>query len=311
MRNSPALPTRSMAVTRRRQRARATIPALPADLLAHVTRVSCSAHLIVLMQTVCWAWHEAVTSVQEELWKLAAIEKFPRVSALLAATPSAQGVSFREVYRSQLRAQSKPPRPRPDRPLFLPTFPLSDFVFTFELQVGSQQLSWTGGLDCRDGHAEAVLSMPPDSSLWQKQPKEIRKLVVERDNWTSHMTDCVRLSVLVTWRMRTVRLVHNVKPEDFDDSSNLMTIRFDYSKLPTRSNQVLRELFSTDTPMDASCKLEPATGRVTMAWEVEWSEEGSDSQHLQYNNMDEEEMRVYLERCIPWDGKVFGRPRPF
>ena len=295
-----------MVVTRR---GRAALVALPADLLAHVVRMSCSARLLILMQSVSRAWREAVLAVHEELWKLAVLTEFPRVRALLAASPQSDGVSFRDVYRSQLEAQSLPPQPvawRRSPPE--PTCQGTDFVFTFELKSGDHLSSWTGQLRWshhnQTGKRWLALRMPRETSLWQAGTSCPLKTIVQQ--W---MTDPdgaaeLHLSMFVTWRMRTVRIVHKQKLAKYELINN--SVWFKRAELPIKSDEPWG--LSNNTPLHAARRhaefgINVATGRLAMSWRIDQAaEQGSDQ--IQATPMTKREALVYLERCVPWPERL-------
>ena len=287
-----------MVVTRR---GRAALVALPADLLAHVARMSCSARLLILMQSVSRAWREAVLAVHEELWRLAVLTKFPRVRALLAASPQLDGVSFRDVYRSQLKAQRLPPQPvdwRRSPPK--PTCKLNDFVFTLELKSGDALLSWTGQLSWT-ASAEMTFCTPSKAPLWQAGAPCPLSTIVQR--WVADPNGAteVHLLVFVTWRMRTVRIMHEQKLARHDVIRDL--VRFKRAELPIKSNGS-SPLHGPDTPLHAARRhaavgIHVATGRLLMTWDIEQApEQGSDE--IEATPMTRTEALVYLERCVPW-----------
>lgn len=296
-----------MVVTRR---GRAALVALPADLLAHVARMSCSARLLILMQSVSRAWREAVLAVHEELWKLAVLTEFPRVKALLAASPQSDGVSFRDVYRSQLEAQSLPPQPvawRRSPPE--PTCQGTDFVFTFELKSGDHLSSWTGQLrwshHTQAGNRYLVLRMPRETSLWQAGTSCPFKTTVQQ--W---MTDPdgaaeLHLSMFVTWRMRTVRIVHKQKLAKYEPIND--AVWFMRAELPIKSDGSWY-LPGPDTPLHAARRhaavgIHVATGRLAMSWDIEQArEQGSDQ--IRATPMTKREALIYLERCVPWPERL-------
>ena len=292
-----------MVVTRR---GRAALVALPADLLAHVARMSCSARLLILMQSVSRAWREAVLAVHEELWKLAVLTEFPRVRALLAASPQSDGVSFRDIYRSQLEAQRLPPRPVDSgRSPPKPTCQQNDFVFTLELKCGDHRSSWTGQLRWshhnQAGNRWLALRMPRETSLWQAGTSCPLKTIVQQ--W---MTDPdgaaeVHLSMLVTWRMRTVRIVHKHKLAKYEPIND--SVWFKRAELPIKSDESWK-LHGPDTPLHAARRhaefgINVATGRLAMSWRIDQAaEQGSDQ--IRATPMTRREALVYLERCVPW-----------
>ena len=293
-----------MVVTRR---GRAALVALPADLLAHVARMSCSARLLVLMQSVSRAWREAVLAVHEELWRLAVLTEFPRVKALLAASPQSDGVSFRDVYRSQLKAQRLPPQPvdwRRSPPK--PTCKLNDFVFTLELKSGDALLSWTGQLSWTKS-AETTFCTPSKAPLWQAGTSCPLSTIVQR--WVTDPNGAaeVHLSVFVTWRMRTVRIMHDQKLARLGGTTSILNlVRNGRAELPIKSDP--DTLHGPDTPLHrarrhAAISIHVATGRLMMTWDIEQApEQGSDD--IEAAPMEKREALVYLERCVPWPERL-------
>ena len=301
-----------MVVTRRGLAARV---ALPADLLAHVARMSCSARLLILMQSVSRAWREAVLAVHEELWKLAVLTKFPRVKALLAASPQSDEISFRDIYRSQSKAERLPPQPvewRRSPPK--PTCKLNDFVFTLELKSGDALLSWTGQLRWTSS-AETTFRNTSKAPLWQAGAPCPLSTIVQR--WVADPNGAaeVHLSVFVTSRMRTVRIMHERKLARLGGTTSILNlVRNGRAELPIKHDTSWMLLDGPDTPLHrarrhAAISIHVPTGRFLMTWDIEQApEQGSDD--IEAAPMTRREALVYLERCVPWPERLTPAMNP-
>ena len=129
---------------------------LPADLIVHVAVQLCSGPGLTRMECTCSAWRAAIRSPgpEEMLWKLATLEKFPRIERVLKAKPTTK--TWREIYRS-LHCTAPVARPKPKA---------EDFVLSFELKKGEQMLA----------EGAVPLESPPEhgkhlnsASLWEPE----------------------------------------------------------------------------------------------------------------------------------------------
>ena len=113
--------------------------ALPRELLELVAFALPSAKDLVALQQANVTWRDILRGL-DELWRLLALRRFPRLAAILRCVGAATPPSYRELYRRQLMAECA------DRPKAAVTPPsLADFVFTVEVHSSGQlKASWTG-----------------------------------------------------------------------------------------------------------------------------------------------------------------------
>lgn len=266
----------------------------------------CAARILLAIQAVCRNWRNALVTASEDLWRHFTLAAFPRVSAILSARPASGAFCWRDVYRSQARAQRLPPRPTDGRPaLPQPTCELSHYVFTFELSIRGVKATWTGNVlaklgQYRHGLPSLHLEMPAGVRLWQKPPIALCELV-QLSRWTDDDTSDIRVSILVTdGQMRTVRLVDGETLQEYDD--RLEQFHFDMAQLPIKSNRLARDLFFTDAPLTLRCLLHLRTGQMELNPSVDMAPENDTS--MDCFDMTMPQMLTYLERCVPWDGVV-------
>ena len=180
---------------------------LPADLIVHVAVQLCSGPGLTRMECTCSAWRAAIRSPgpEEMLWKLATLEKFPRVERVLKAKPTTK--TWREIYRSLHRtAPVAPPKPKAE-----------DFVLSFELKKGEQMLA-EGAVPLESPHEDAeYLESAP---LWE--PEQAPKVL--RDHWddpgTFWESPPPLLSIWVTRDLQTVPLYVEARCEGGDEGAS-------------------------------------------------------------------------------------------
>ena len=181
---------------------------LPADLIVHVAVQLGSGPGLTCMECTCSGWRAAIRSPgpEEMLWKLVALEKFPRVERVLKVKPTTK--TWREIYRSQHRT-APVARPKPKA---------EDFVLSFELKKGEQMLA----------EGAVPLESPPDdaqhlksASLWE--PEQAPKVL--QDAWddpspTLWDPPLPLLSIWVTRDLQTVPLYVEAGCEDGEEGAS-------------------------------------------------------------------------------------------
>ena len=100
------------------------VPELPRELVVSIALAAKDGRVLATMLQVCRAWRVALTAESAKLWREAALAQFPRLKSLVSC-PMPRELNFRELYRSQARADG------PQRVVQLP--PLSDYILTAEL----------------------------------------------------------------------------------------------------------------------------------------------------------------------------------
>ena len=77
---------------------------LPAEIIVRiVTMPNCSAPKIIAMSSTCQGWHAALHDESELLWRIAALGRFPRLAAIVAAVPTTE--PWLEIYKIQYRSE--------------------------------------------------------------------------------------------------------------------------------------------------------------------------------------------------------------
>lgn len=120
-----------MRVARPSPASGALLAALPAELLALVTRDVHSAACVGHMAAVCKSFRAVCES--EGVWQALAFAHFPRLRALLQHMPQPHP-PYRQLFRQQHRAE------RPRRPMPKPSTSRSDYVYTVELRRSAKDL---------------------------------------------------------------------------------------------------------------------------------------------------------------------------
>ena len=141
--------------------------------------------------------HLILCDHQEELWRAAALSRFPRLVKILVASGRAPS-SFRALYADQLRAESRemPAADAHGEP------ELSDFVFTVEVRFdGNLAGSWTGKVENPD-----ELSGSPVVRVWEHEPEWFASLLAEPLPVAAAGCTC---TAYLTHELRTTCIYHN------------------------------------------------------------------------------------------------------
>jgi len=168
-------------------------PDLPAELVVHMAKSSCTAPLLTTISALCHSWRAAIAPEGEVLWQMATIARFPRVKAILAAAPSA--LSWLEIYQLQLRSEKHVAAPEPSDP------DPSDFVVSFELTLkGEVVLGETDVLPDEQANDDALCT----KELWTEEtaPKWIQ------DGWDEEWAEREKptLSLWITRDVKTIQI---------------------------------------------------------------------------------------------------------
>jgi len=260
--------------------------ALMDELLIHIGRVGSSAATIITMECTCVSWRTALRAT-ETLWKMLALQHFPRLHDLLRLSP-VQSVSYRTIYERQLAADFQ------THDVDARASELSEYLLTIEFTLSGSVFRWTGAASAIV-EGDVVLADGSTPRLWEDGESPLGDLGM--DNQVVRLRES-SLTVFVTHRLLTVRLYEADFDEIHDDGLDGTPLSFDWKALPRRWNitdTTDLDMHITDTGLEVPANFELVCrlnedGRVALRFKCD--EDG--------NDMDTDQLHAYFEQAVPW-----------
>ena len=269
-------------MSRRSRRAAPPAPApppglwagLPSDILVRVVLLGRSAPALVHTLMACSAWRAALAADVELLWRTFALADFPRLHDITKLKPPpAMPGAWRDIYRSQSLARTKPLSISPAPPLRR----LNDYVLTVEVSApGTTVASRSKVLELNDFDELGDVELP----LWDSY--------LQRPAWFNFQEtkpESLMFSILVTFEHRTIRLYdEGVLKRKFPTSRGGGSSFYEHlhdQELPFASRAALQAF-----PQD--CVLTGASRTITLRPWVDISCAGFD-QYVEQDELDDED----------------------
>ena len=168
-----------MVATTRRVSSRRRIPELPPELVAEIARAVARGGegvTLATLKSVCRPWRSALGDIENEVWRQAALVRFPRLEQIIALSPG-EVSSFRSLFAAQHRVEASDiPEAEPE------IAKLSEFIITVQATLdGTTVGMWTGVVadpdDLMQGHTIRLWTDPPEwfheSTVWIGRGVEI------------------------------------------------------------------------------------------------------------------------------------------
>ena len=267
---------------------------LPAEIVIALAHPAEPQDRLVMAQA-CRAWHTAIrVDGKEVLWKPTAVERFPRLVAILERRPPPPDVCFLELFKSQRQLEENGVRCKPP---ITSTASLSDFEFTVQLMRNEEILAeWSGPLAFRRGqhmpfetpsfcHAiieEAAEFLAVYEGQWPEPPPPSDLHVKVSVSRAGQLT-CVLIDT-------PIRKERGVEDEPYDYHFGSIE-----AKMPIINPLPQFEEGGVNDSIHAIGEINH--GRVGFFWGID---DNSGSPELTR----EEDVVLYLDRGVPWHGEA-------
>jgi hypothetical protein len=151
---------------------------LLAELIGCIASIA-TVGTVAAMDATCRAWFFAIRSLDEAVWKQRALERFPRLEAILLLAPPLAPFKFRDIFHNQQHAEKClqfAPTVDQHREHASRTNQLERYIFTVELLCENElKAHWTGPLMAYEPYGCAAIDIDrfplTGGHIWTSPPR--------------------------------------------------------------------------------------------------------------------------------------------